>query len=68
MTERTPGFATLAIHAGAQPDPSTTATSYRSTPVSAVSRSALLAAAAYGSRPSSPCSTPPVLSDTQAFT
>ena len=30
MTERTPGFATLAIHAGAQPDPTTGA---RATPI-----------------------------------
>src|ERR1700750_3150498 len=30
MTERSPGFATLAIHAGAQPDPTTGA---RSTPI-----------------------------------
>jgi len=30
MTERTPGFSTLAIHAGAQPDPTTGA---RATPI-----------------------------------
>src|SRR3989442_10395547 len=30
MTDRTPGFATLAIHAGAQPDPTTGA---RATPI-----------------------------------
>lgn len=30
MTERTPGFATLAVHAGAQPDPTTGA---RATPI-----------------------------------
>jgi O-acetylhomoserine (thiol)-lyase len=30
MIERTPGFATLAIHAGAQPDPTTGA---RATPI-----------------------------------
>src|SRR5258706_6072617 len=30
MTERTPGFATLAIHAGSQPDPTTGA---RATPI-----------------------------------
>src|SRR5512136_2473110 len=30
MTERTPGFATLAVHAGAQPDPATGA---RATPI-----------------------------------
>ena len=30
MTERIPGFATLAIHAGAQPDPTTGA---RATPI-----------------------------------
>src|ERR1700760_4399 len=53
-----------AAAAGAQPDPSTTVTSYRSTPVSSRSRPALLTAAAYGS----PSSTWPVLSDTQAFT
>ena len=30
MTERTPGFATLAVHAGSQPDPTTGA---RATPI-----------------------------------